>query len=169
MKTYLFILLLLFITPSFGQNPKGFDKMCDKFVTGSVPLATPQQLEYEANRNKNLHVLDSRETDEYNTSHIPGARLVGYDNFEISALKDIPKNEKIYVYCSIGYRSEKIGEKLLAAGYTKVYNLKGGIFNWSNNGYPIQNSAGTSTSKVHGYSKKWSKWINQDKLEIILQ
>ena len=40
----------------------------------------------------------------------------------------------IIVYCSIGVRSEDIGEKLKELGYTKILNLYGGIFDWKNKG-----------------------------------
>ena len=47
----------------------------------------------------------------------------------------------------------------MKAGFTNVYNLNGSIFKWFNQGYKIVNSDGKRTDKIHGYNKKWSKWI----------
>jgi len=63
------------------------------------------------------------------------------------------------VYCSVGYRSERIGEKLLDKGFTNVYNLYGGIFDWINNDYPLVDIADQPIQKVHGYNEDWSKWV----------
>ena len=88
--------------------------------------------------------LDARESREYEVSHLTNARHVGYDNFDIESLKDIPKESKIIVYCSVGYRSEKVAEKLVAAGYEDVYNLYGGIFEWTNQGLKVRNKEGVT-------------------------
>ena len=142
--------------------------MVDSYLSNSVPKATPAQLRFEIERNKSLVILDSREEAEYQASHIENSVFVGHDNFNISSLTGLPKNSKIYVYCSIGYRSEEIGEKLIAAGYTKVYNVYGGIFSWVNAGYEVVDTKGKPTSQVHGYSKKWAKWLNKKRASVVL-
>lgn len=105
-------------------------------------------------------LLDSRSKEEYEVSHLKGARWVGYDDFDTSRVSGIPKDKKIVVYCSVGYRSEKITEKLNAAGYKSVYNMYGGIFEWVNRGYPVYRN-GKQTKKVHAYNKKWGVWLKE--------
>ena len=51
------------------------------------------------------------------------------------------KSDTIVLYCSIGYRSEKIGEKLVEMGYGHVFNLYGGIFEWVNRDLPVYNAS----------------------------
>src|SRR5690606_42136192 len=60
---------------------------------------------------------------------------------------DIPKQSTIVVYCAVGNRAERIGEKLLKAGYKHVYNLYGGIFEWMNQGNPVYTSGQVQTSE----------------------
>ena len=72
------------------------------------------------------------------------------------------KNTPIVVYCSVGYRSEKIGEKLRKAGYTNVTNLFGGLFTWANENRPLKNKADQPTRAVHGYGKAWSKYLSPE-------
>lgn len=107
-----------------------------------------------------VYFLDSREKNEFNVSHIKDAIWVGYDDFDIERVKNIPKDEPIVVYCSVGYRSEKVSEKLIAAGYTNVSNLYGGIFEWVNQEQPVFNESG-ETQNVHPYDFKWGVWLKK--------
>jgi len=75
----------------------------------------------EESIDSNTLFLDAREYLEYNVSHLKNSVWVGYNDFEISRVKNIAKNKKIVVYCSVGYRSEKITEKLIKAGYTNIF------------------------------------------------
>jgi len=151
-----------------AQNLDGFEKMCNQYVSGTIPLASPSQLRFEMSRDSNLVILDARAIKEFKVSHIPNAQYVGADQFKRSSVASIPKDAKIYIYCSIGYRSEKIGEKLKKAGYQHVYNLKGGLFSWANHGFSLEDSSGNPTRLVHGYDKKWGAWLNSDQCEKVL-
>jgi rhodanese-related sulfurtransferase len=88
---------------------------------------------------------------------------VGYDHFDpaevIANVKR--KNATIVVYCSIGVRSERIGEKVQKLGYTNVYNLYGGIFEYKNNDGKVVNDQNKITDSVHTYNKKWSVYLSK--------
>lgn len=105
--------------------------------------------------------LDAREPKEYIVSHIPNAINIGYNNFKVNELKDIieDKNAPVIVYCSIGVRSGKIGERLLKLGYNNVQNLYGGIFEWKNQGRNLVDTKNVSTTNVHTFSKRWSRFL----------
>ncbi len=105
--------------------------------------------------------LDARTKAEYDVSHIEGSIWVGYENFKLDAIDQLPRDKKIIVYCSVGYRSEKIGEKLESAGFLNTYNLYGGIFEWVNSGKEIVNSLGEPTEQIHAYNKVWGVWLNK--------
>lgn len=111
--------------------------------------------------NENIIVLDSREKEEFNVSHLKNAIWVGYKNFNIDSLPFKDKNQNIVVYCSIGVRSEDIGEKLMDNGFTNVQNLYGGIFKWVENDYPVYDNANQQTQKVHVFSKYWGKLLTK--------
>jgi rhodanese-related sulfurtransferase len=104
--------------------------------------------------------LDARERREYDVSHLKGALYVGYDHFTTEGLKNVPRNKRIVVYCSVGYRSEKIGEKLKIAGFTNVSNLYGGIFEWVNQGFPVYRE-GKNVQQVHAYDRVWGVWLRK--------
>ena len=44
---------------------------------------------------------------------------------------EIPTDQEIVVMCRSGKRSLKVCEQLLSLGYDRVYNLRGGILDWS--------------------------------------
>ncbi|MGB5555792.1 MAG: rhodanese-like domain-containing protein, partial [Flavobacteriaceae bacterium] len=112
---------------------------------------------------QNKVLLDTRERDEFQVSHLKNAIWVGHKTFELDSLKTkLPQtDQEIVVYCSIGVRSEDIGEKLQKAGYTNVKNLYGGIFEWKNKGYPVYSCDNQETEKVHAFSKHWGKLLTK--------
>lgn len=112
--------------------------------------------------------IDARENDEFEVSKIRGAIWVGYSDLDMAKLDDLPKNSPLIVYCSVGYRSEKVAEKLSSAGFEDVSNLYGGIFEWVNEGYDIVDSSGMVTNKIHGYDRFWSRWL-EGKVEKVYE
>jgi rhodanese-related sulfurtransferase len=104
-------------------------------------------------------LLDVREKQEFEVSHIPGAQWAGYNDFDISAYDEISKDQPIVVYCSVGYRSEKVGETLRNAGYSNVRNLYGSLFEWVNQGNVVEEKGGHPTTRIHTYNRKWSQWM----------
>jgi rhodanese-related sulfurtransferase len=158
---FLFIFLICLITSinGFSQVKSGaYRIMLKGLLSHSVPEITVQEA---VNKQSESLLLDAREPREYEISHISGATSVGYDHFDLSKVS-LPENKSkpIIVYCSVGYRSEKVAEKLIKAGYQNVSNMYGGIFEWVNNGYPIVNSAGP-TQRVHAFDRTWGVWLKK--------
>jgi len=157
----LIILISLFSATGFlaGQKPADYDDQLKAMYKNSVPLITVDELSIEKNTNTGLILLDAREINEFRVCHIEGARCVGYNHFSIELMKDIPKDAEIVVYCSLGVRSEQIGEKLKEAGYENVKNLYGGIFEWKYQDQIVVDKKGNKTDKVHTYDENWSQWL----------
>ncbi|MHC2990486.1 rhodanese [Pontibacter sp. HJ8] len=154
-------LCLCLLLQACGQaTDKAYGLMLKGLYNHNVPVITPAQLGAALQQKSHPVLLDTRSEEEYNVSHIAGARLVEYDNFDPSRLKDVPKDTPLVVYCSVGLRSERVGEKLKKAGYTNVTNLYGGLFEWVNQGQPVYNSQG-KTDKVHAFSKSWGVWLRK--------
>jgi rhodanese-related sulfurtransferase len=137
---------------------KDYKEKLESLYNHSVPVIKTQELTQEM-ASKELVILDIRSEEEYEVSSIKGARLIDYDDFSTKEVEGIDKNANVIVYCSVGYRSEKVGEKLLEMGYKNVKNLYGGIFQWKNDGFEVINSHGLPTDSVHTYNKAWSKWL----------
>ncbi len=159
MKNFISIITVLLVQFSFGQ--KNLDGLLKKLNTESVPYISVDALKNDMN---NVFLLDSREPKEFEVSHLDKAICVGYNKFKLKeTLKQLPedKNAKIVVYCSLGVRSEDIAEKIKKAGYTNVYNLYGGIFEWKNKDNKVVNQEDKITEEVHAFDKNWGKWLTK--------
>lgn len=143
----------------FCQKPANYDEQIKAMYKNTVELIAVAELEDEMEKNPDLVLLDTRELAEYNVSHIEGSKHVGYNSFNIESLSGVPEDAEIVVYCSLGVRSELIGEKLQEAGYENVRNLYGGIFEWMYNDQIVVNKKGKETDKIHTYDESWSKWL----------
>ena len=161
----LVLLLCLFLGKAVHAqvNNPAYKLLLEGMYSKTVPLITvPEAAKVQA-RDKAVVFLDTRESEEYAVSHLKNAVWVGYNDFNLKRLAGIPKPTPLIVYCSVGYRSEKVGEKLLKAGYTNVHNLYGSIFEWVNQGYPVYKNKDQPTTAVHAYNRTWGIWLQQGK------
>ena len=135
--------------------------MAKRMADKTVPIIKSSQVVKLQEKDKKIVFLDARELEEYKVSHIENAIHVGYDNFDMKSVANIDKNIVVIVYCSVGYRSGKIGKKLRNAGFTSVFNLYGGLFDWANNGNEVF-AEGKKVEKIHPYNNKWGKWLKPE-------
>ena len=143
----------------FGQEK--LDNLLKTWNKRNVPYISVETL---AMPKSTAILLDARELEEFNVSHLQNALCVGYNTFDLKeTISKLPKdkNTKIVVYCSLGIRSETIAHQLIQAGYTNVVNLYGGIFEWKNNDFQVVDTLGKSTEKVHAFNKSWEKWLKK--------
>ncbi|MFC4095156.1 rhodanese-like domain-containing protein [Euzebyella saccharophila] len=158
MKRYLlFPIFILVCLNLYGQSK--IDKALKRWNKESVPYIEVEELK----NNTSAVLLDARKREEFEVSHFKDAIWVGHNDFQMDQVteKIANKDQEIVVYCSIGVRSENIGEKLMKAGYTNVRNLYGGIFQWKNNGLPVFDKNGMETQKVHAFNKQWGKLLKK--------
>lgn len=159
LNTTILLFLIICSIQGYSQdvlNPT-FDQRLERLLNFTVPVIEVP----EAQENADEYIfLDARELEEYQISHIPGAKYIGYKKFSPDLLEGINHDDNIIIYCSVGYRSEKIGEKLMKLGYSNVHNLYGSIFEWINCDLPVENQQGIVTDSIHTYNKKWSKWVD---------
>ena len=160
MKNLFCLIFILRSFSLFAQVESGaFNLMLKTLLDHSVPEINVANA---AKLGPQTVFLDAREPNEYSVSHLKGAVPVGYDHFQMANVSHLPKDTPIVVYCSVGYRSEKIAEKLKAAGYTKVSNLYGGIFEWVNQKNTVYDTDG-ETQRVHAYDRTWGIWLRRGK------
>ncbi len=145
--SYVWCLALCFVGCS-GQ--KSFKEMADEMAGNETPT-----VQIEAMDEASI-ILDCRSREEYAVSHIPNAIWVGE---KLDSLPFMAKSAKVVVYCSVGYRSGKFGEKLQEVGYTDVKNLWGGIFRWINLKLPLVDHLNEPTNRIHPYNDRWGKWL----------
>lgn len=136
-----------------------FNTMLKNLLSHSVPEKSVYEVQNMMKRT-GVFLLDSREKNEYEVSHIQNSIWVGYDDFTVDRLSGVSKTDTIILYCSVGYRSEKIAEKLKAIGYKNVFNTYGGIFEWVNQNLAVVTVDNTVTNRLHAYSESWGVWVS---------
>ena len=77
-------------------------------------------------------IIDVREPNEFAYARIPGAVLRPLGDFREWA-QELDKDQEYVLQCHSGSRSWQAAYLLERMGYTKVYNLSGGIDAWSLN------------------------------------
>ncbi len=105
-------------------------------------------------------LLDARAEKEFAVSHLPNAKHAADEVQAVAVLQTQPKDAPVVVYCSIGYRSSALAQKLKARGYTNVQNLEGSIFMWANEGRLLLRGAET-VSVVHPFDEKWGRLLER--------
>jgi len=105
-------------------------------------------------------LLDVRSAEEYAVSHLPDACRVDPDSCADDVMGNLPTDRPWVLYCSVGYRSSHLAQRLMQAGATEVANLDGAIFSWVREGREL-NSKGPGIL-VHPYSKIAAKLLRPE-------
>lgn len=106
-------------------------------------------------------LLDVRTAEEWNVSHLAGARRIEPGATAEVAGQGWKKDTAIVTYCAVGYRSGEMAERLRLAGFTNVRNLEGSIFAWANEHRPLVHE-NERVSKVHPYNGFWGRLLNDE-------
>ena len=99
-------------------------------VGGTVAHLTPAEATLMMNREDAL-VLDVRETGEWSSGHIQGARHIALGQLEkrLSELEKF-KDRPIIICCASGNRSSSACGQWKKGGFEKVFSLDGGVSAW---------------------------------------
>lgn len=103
-------------------------------------------------------VVDMRPPQLYFVSHIPGAVQVDPDSLELSGVGKSAKDAPLVVYDGPGLRGAGMIQVLRAAGFTRVSQLEGGLFQWANSGFPLEGRYGP-VAKVKPRNWLWGRLL----------
>lgn len=106
-------------------------------------------------------LLDVRTAEEWEISHLAGARRVEPKAAVDAAVAGASKDTPIVTYCAVGYRSGELAARLRSAGFNNVRNLEGSIFAWANEHRPLVHG-GEKAQRVHPYNTFWGRLLNDD-------
>jgi len=101
---------------------------------GPLPLEINTQEAYQ-NYKEGAFVLDVRTPEEWADYHAPDTTLIPLDELELR-VNEVPRDQDIVVICRSGNRSQVGRDILLAAGFTDVTSVTGGLNGWKDAGYP---------------------------------
>ena len=85
-------------------------------------------------------IIDVRESDEFATGHLPGAKHVPRGHLESRIEFAAPdRSQRVILYCASGNRSALAARTLTQElGYEHVESMRGGITLWKDRGYEVE-------------------------------
>ena len=115
------------------------------------------------NREVKPQIIDVRTPEEFKTNHINRAVAVNLKEADyLDKLKQFDKAKPVFIYAIQNFRPDVLAKELHEVGYTKVYELKGGIAAWIGKGYPYYSSRQSNISKTD-----YNKIINDNKIVLV--
>ena len=105
-------------------------------IFGGSQVAAVVPEEAKAKQAAGALVIDVREPSEWRAGHIAGATLISLGTLA-QRMHELPRDREIVVVCQSGARSASASRALQAAGFTRVYNLSGGMLAWSRQKLPV--------------------------------
>jgi molybdopterin/thiamine biosynthesis adenylyltransferase/rhodanese-related sulfurtransferase len=121
--------------PVCGENPTIFspidyEQFCGMRDEQAIPEMSPHELKRRMDAREPFELIDVREPVEYEIARINGAKLIPLGEIG-ERLSELQRERPIIVHCHSGKRSAQAVGMLQQHGFTKVYNLEGGIDAWS--------------------------------------
>lgn len=95
-----------------------------------VPVVSARELKARLDRGDKIVLLDVRETFEWDIARIPGSKLIPLGELA-SRMSELDSADEMVLICKIGPRSVTAIRELQKAGFSKLFNLEGGIRAWS--------------------------------------
>lgn len=105
-------------------------------------------------------LLDARSLAEYEVGHLRGAVHADSLDAALAARSAPGAGSTVVVYCSVGYRSAALAERLIATGAGNVSNLEGSLFRWANEDRPVYRGA-ERVFEVHPYDADWASLLDR--------
>jgi rhodanese-related sulfurtransferase len=132
------IALLLVLSISFvscAQSTKSKTNTIETREDVVVSLISPNELYSKLG---DIQLIDVRTPEEYAKGHLKNSVNINfYDTSFTEDMNKLDKSRELYIYCRSGGRSGKASRQLEKMGFTKVYDLQGGIINWDKNNLEV--------------------------------
>ena len=93
---YFFFLLIYSFFLGAASGQESLEKVIDQYNSHSVPYISVEEL-VVLQKTDTLIILDAREKIEFDVSHIPSAKYIGFDNFTVDdkQLQKLNKDSQI--------------------------------------------------------------------------
>lgn len=158
MKHYIIIIATLLIG-SLSACKKG----------NSTDSLSAQEFSEKIKSTETALILDVRTPEEFSKGHLENAQNIDINgaNFGEEVAK-LDKTKPVFVYCLSGGRSASAAAQMRSEGFTKVYELEGGIMKWRAENLPeTSNKTSNATSTAGMTLAQFDAVLNEDKLVLV--
>jgi len=129
MKKYSFLFFAILTLVIVSCN--NAQKTNDKAMTQTIEVVAPKAMYEILLNDPNAQLVDVRTKDEFAVSHLKDAQNICVtDNDFKQKVAFLDRSKPVYVYCKKGGRSAQASKILKQMGFTKIFDLQGGITNW---------------------------------------
>lgn len=113
-----------------------------------------------------ITIVDVRTAAEFKGGHLAQAKNIDWNNNEFDKqIAHLDTSKPVIVYCMSGGRSAKAVEKMLQLGFTKIYEMDGGILKWRAANLPETSTAATANTGMS--LSDFNKLINKENLVLV--
>ncbi len=98
-------------------------------------IDAPQLAHWLENKADDIRVIDVRHMNEIAMGTVPGAQPMPLHTLPLK-LAELERDKELVLVCRSGARSAQAAAFLQQQGFDKVYNLRGGMIGWAQNGLP---------------------------------
>ncbi len=111
---------------------------CVDDTQGEVNVVSPEEMQ-SLLKTDNVQLVDVRTASEYTQGHIEFAQNIDFKSPTFNDdIRMLDKDKPVLLYCHKGGRSAKCAQKMLDAGFKKIYDLEGGFSKWRHKGFKIE-------------------------------
>jgi len=129
MKKYSFLFFAILTLVIVSCN--NVQKTNDKVMTQTIEVVAPKAMYEILLKDPSAQLVDVRTKDEFAVSHLKDAQNICVtDNDFKQKVAFLDRSKPVYVYCKKGGRSAQASKILKQMGFTKIFDLQGGITNW---------------------------------------
>lgn len=123
------------------------------------------EFETKLNQTPEGQLVDVRTPEEFRKNHIKGAFNININGNEFEKqVAALDKTKPVLVYCLSGGRSAKAAEYMRKQGFSKVYEMDGGMMQWTAQNKPFE----ASEKSLPGMSEtEFAKNIDTDKIVLV--
>ena len=121
--------LLSLPVTTFAASPAAIDAMEEYFDFSEYGGATILPEQIPAEDWKKIHVIDTRDAEQFQREHIPGALNIEWRQV-LGRRAELPGDKMVLLYCNSGTLSAQAGFALRVAGMSNVRILQGGFTEW---------------------------------------
>jgi rhodanese-related sulfurtransferase len=104
----------------------------------SITIQDAYKLIQDNRDNPGFIIVDVRTADEFSSGHLANAVNIDFYSPDFkSNIDKLDRNKEYLIYCRTGIRGAAAIKIMKELGFTRVYNLAGGIVQWIDAGYPV--------------------------------
>ncbi|MFB6072944.1 MAG: rhodanese-like domain-containing protein [Halobacterium sp.] len=118
-------------------------------VNGETVTLVPIEVSHYWHQTAAARFVDARGLDQYKTSHVYGAvNSPAVRNSQGGGIDNWPKGDRIVCYCGCPHHLSSIrAAGLQKAGYSNVYVIDEGFFEWRDRGFPMRGTSFEAAAK----------------------